>query len=57
MIREQYRGSPKEEKGVMPRIVTFFSWLSLQSDIVIASVLSQQRNQKTFTIFFFKKDY
>ena len=57
MIRDQYRGSPKEEKAVMPRIVTFFSWLTLQSDIIIASVLFQQRNQETFTIFFFKKDY
>ena len=32
------------------RILTFFSWLSLQSDITIASVLSQQYNWKTFTI-------
>ena len=31
-------------KGVMSRIVTFFSWLSLQSDIIIASILSQQCN-------------
>ena len=43
--------------GVMSRIVTFFSWLSLQSDIIIASILFQQCNQKTFTIFFLKKDY
>ena len=31
----------------MSRIVTFFSWLSLRSDIIIASILSQQCNQKT----------
>ena len=53
MIRDQHRRSPKEEKGVMPRT----GWLSLQSDIIIASVLPQQRNQKIFTIFFLKKDY
>ena len=41
---------------VMSRIATFFSWLSLQSDVIIASILSQQGNQKTFTRFFLKKD-
>ena len=33
------------------------NFLSLQSDIIIVSILSQQCNQKTFTIFFLKKDY
>ena len=41
---------------VMSRIVTFFSWISLQSDNITVSILSQQCNQKTSTIFFLKKD-
>ena len=35
----------------MSRFVTFFSWLSLQSDIIIASILSQPCNQKTLQFF------
>ena len=53
----QQRIKFEEGSRVMSRILTFLSWLSLQSDIIVASILSQQCNQKIFTIFYLKKNH
>ena len=54
---EKYQPYHQANLRVMSRVVAFLSWLPLHFSVIIASILSQQCNQKTFTIFFLKKDY